>query len=251
MESISSRVGSIADVSSSGSAMRSVRGTVDGSMGSIADTSAHSVDVVSNSVGGARDNTPGAGLGVVAAGGSVRVSVHGCGGRVGVHGRGGVVRGRVVGHGRRLARGRVGGRASSRIHRSGVIARSSGGIVAVRLDNNGLNLLGNNSACRATVLVSTVTVDGSVLVALLAPAPAQETGQNGSGKGSEDNTGNGSARDVCVSHDGIAARGGFNKRGGACGVRATIASGGRSRKGLGALAGTVLVGVTVWVLQIG
>lgn len=103
-----------------------------------------------------------------------------------------------MGHGRRLARGRVGGRVCSRHRRSGAIARRSGGVVAVRLDNNGLNLLGDNSACRATALVGAVAVDGSVLLALLAPAPAQKTGQNGGGNCSEDNTGNRSARDVIV-----------------------------------------------------
>lgn len=219
--------------------MRRVRGCVGGAVGSIADTS---VGSVVRGVGNARDNTPGAGLRVIAVGG----------GRVGVHGRGGVVRGRVVGHGHRLGRGRVGGRACSRHRRSGAIARRSGGVVDVRLDNNGLNLLGDNSACRATVLVGAVAVDGSVLVALLAPAPAQETGQNGGGKGSEDNTGNSSARDVVAGRD--------DNRGGANGARTIVdtASGGavaiasgRRLKGLGTLAGTVLVGVTVGILQIG
>lgn len=193
-------------------AMSSVRGSIGGAVGQV--RRARAVDEVRacsggavGSIGDTRGNT-GAGLGVVAT--SSR------GGRVGVvHGRGCVVRGRVVGHGNRLGRGIVRGRARGWSPLRVVRSRGSS-CVAVGLDNNGLNLLGDNGACRPTVLGHAVTVDGSVLVALLAPAPAQETGQSGGGKGSEDNTGNGSTRDVmALGRDGDL--GGSNNRSGSVG----------------------------------
>lgn len=237
-----------------------VRGRVGSAVGQVRGAGADSVDSASDSidsavggvrgrvgsavhgVGGTRHDTS-AGLGVVPA----------SGGRVGVHGCGCVVSGRSVTHGHRLGRGRVRGPARGRNHWGGVVGgRGSSHVVAVGLDNNGLNLLGDNGACGPTGFGGTVAVDGGVFAALLAPAPAQETGQSRGSKGSEDNTGNGATRDFIVlgregGRDG--GLGGSNKGSGGAGGRAA-GRGGR-HKGLGALAGAVLVGVTVGILQSG
>lgn len=95
-----------------------------------------------------------------------------------------------------------------RLSSSGVCGRVVGGnivvvgLVGTGLDDNGFDLLCDNGAGRATVLVivGRVGVVGSnVLAAFSSPAPDQKTGKGQGGQASEDNTGNGASRQLLLS----------------------------------------------------
>lgn len=93
------------------------------------------------------------------------------------------------------------------------------GLVGTGLDNDGFDLLCDNGAGRATVLVlvgRVGVVDSSVLTALSSPAPGQKTSKGQRGQASKDNTGNGASRQFLLSLrlDGNRGRGGALNGGG-------------------------------------
>lgn len=76
------------------------------------------------------------------------------------------------------------------------------GLMGTGLDDDGLDLLCDSGAGRATVLVivrRVGVVGRSVLVALSSPAPGQKTSKGQDGQASEDNTGNGASRQLLLS----------------------------------------------------
>jgi len=199
----------------------SVVDTVDGRVGDTGDTRLGVITGGGGVVGGGRGrvmNTRwvvGGGRGSVmdtrsvVGGGRGRVmntSVHATGGGVGsgavgagrrrvmstssVHAHGGGGAGGVVGVGSRdRGRGNDGG---------SIIVGGVGGTGGDRLDNDGLNLLGHDGAGGASVIVGRgrVVVNGRVLGTLLSPAPAQETSYGGGSQASQNDTGDGSSRDM-------------------------------------------------------